>query len=310
MEAYDLIILGAGCAGLTAGIYAGRLNLRTLILENGMPGGQAATTGILENYPGIIGITGPALTGQMLKQAREFGCDYIPCSVNAVNLQEKQVDTDHGSFRCGAMILATGATPRELGVPGEKEFRGRGVSYCAHCDGFFFKGREILVVGGGSTAAENALHLAAFGRKVTVLVRKDAMRCQPVLLRRMMENDKIEIRYRTELLELRGDLRVESAVLRNAETGETEEITAPDGLGIFISIGYTPNSSMFTNELEPDENGYILTDDTLGTKIPGVFAAGDVRAKKLRQIITAAADGAIAATEAAQFLHQSSARNS
>lgn len=301
---YDLIILGGGCAGLTAGIYAGRSGLRTLILENGMPGGQIVNTGSVENYPGFERIHGAELAGRMQQQAQSFGARLHCCGVRGVELsrEEKCIETDDGILRARAVIAATGAAPRTLDIPGEAEFRGRGVSYCATCDGFFYRGRDIVVVGGGNSAAHEALELAQYGSTVTMLVRKDRLRCEEYLRQKLEAQSNIRIRYCAVAEALSGQERLESVTIRDTRTGQLSRI---DGApGFFVSIGHAPATRIFRGQLDMDEAGYLLTDGQMHTNIPGVYAAGDVRAKQVRQLVTAAADGAIAAMQAQQELAQ------
>ena len=306
-QVYDLIILGSGCAGLTAGIYGGRAQLRTLILENGALGGQAATTNEIGNYPGVPNASGPELMQRMLEQARSFGAEFQSCTVHSVQLagERKRVETSAGVFEAYAVILATGATPRKLGFEGESEFRGRGVGYCATCDGFFFQDRDIFVIGGGNSAAEEALYLTRFAKKVTVLVRKDAFRCEKTVAQKVLSHPKIEVKFNTELIRAYGDETLKGAEMRNNRTGEITTYTVPeeDGMfGIFVFVGYQPASELFQGQVELDEDGYIQTNDRLETNLPGVYAAGDVRPKELRQLVTATADGAIAATQAGTYV--------
>jgi len=307
MQRYDLIILGSGCAGLTAGIYAGRARFHTLILENGSPGGQAATTNEIGNYPGVPDADGPALMERMLNQAKSFGAEFRTCSVHAVHLDGdwKRVDTAAGSFEARAVILATGAVPRKLGFEGEDEFRGRGVGYCATCDGFFFQDKDIFVIGGGNSAAEEALYLTQFGKKVTVLVRKDAFRAERSIVEQVLSHPKIEVQFNTELVRVWGDDRLKGAELKNNRTGEvaTYTVLEEEGMfGVFVFVGYRPASELFQGQVELDEAGYIKTNEHMETNLPGVYAAGDIRPKELRQLVTATADGAIAATQAGIYL--------
>ncbi len=304
---YDVIILGAGCAGLTAGIYAGRAQLRTLILEHNVLGGQAAITNHIGNYPGVPDVSGTDLTQKMLAQAKSFGTEYKVCTVRSVELggTTKRVHTDCGDFESHAVILATGAVPRMAGFEGEEAFRGRGVGYCATCDGFFFRDKDIFVIGGGNSAAEEAIYLTQFGRKVTMLVRKDALRCEKSVAKRVMDNPKIEIKFNTELIRAYGEQNLQGAELKNNKTGEvtTYTVSPKDGLfGIFVFVGYQPASKLFVGQVEVDENGYIVTDDWMQTNVSGVYAAGDVRPKHLRQLVTATADGAIAAARAGEYV--------
>lgn len=296
----QILILGAGCAGLTAGIYAARAGAGVLILEKGIPGGQAALTASIDNYPGLPHMDGVSLMGRMEEQARQSGAEIRCTGVISVEPGEKRVVTQDGTFTADALILATGAVPRELGIPGEAEYRGRGVSYCASCDGFFYRGKDIYVVGGGNSAGEEALHLAELGSRVILLVRKGALRCDDAIRRRLLSHPKIEVLYHRELTEIRGREHIEALTIRDTQTGLARTVPA-QGCGVFIFIGYRPASDLLAGKLALDENGYVMTDENLQTALPGVFAAGDVRRKKLRQIVTAAADGAIAAFQACQF---------
>ena len=297
----QVLILGAGCAGLTAGIYAARAGAQVLILEHGLPGGQAALTAAIDNYPGLPHIDGVSLMRKMEQQAVSCGAELLCTGVLSVDPAQKSVETEQGRFTANALILATGAVPKELGIPGEDKFRGRGVSYCATCDGFFYRGKEIYVVGGGNSAAEEALHLAQLGKRVYLLVRKNALRCDAAIRERLLCQPKIEVCYHRELVQLQGKNEMECLVIRNSETGELTRVPAA-GCGVFIFIGYRPASELLAGKLEMDENGYLITDERLQTSVPGVFAAGDVRKKELRQIVTAVSDGAIAGFQACKFL--------
>lgn len=306
-QIYDLIILGGGCAGLTAGIYAGRAKMRTVILENKQAGGQAATTDEIANYPGFSSIAGPELADRMLEQARSFGAEYITCDVQSVSLtgEIKEVATATGVYRSRAIILATGANPKKLGFEGEDEFRGRGVGYCATCDGFFFEDKDIFVIGGGYSAAEEALYLTRFGKKVTILVRKDRFRCAQSIVDKVMSHPKIEVRFNTEIEKAFGGDLLQGAVFKNNKTGETTEyrVSEQDGtFGIFVFVGYEPASSLFAGQVDLDGQGYVKTGENMETGVPGVFAAGDLRPKLLRQLVTATADGAVAAVQAERYV--------
>ena len=300
MEKWDIIILGAGCAGLTAGLYAARAGKRTLILEHKLPGGQTALTGEIHNYPGLPGIDGVSLTQRMAQQAQEAGAVLRCTAVENVRLAEKRVETAADVFCADALILAVGAEPKPLGIPGEARFRGRCVSYCASCDGFFYRNREVYVVGGGNSAGEEALHLAELAQQVHMLVRKDRLRCEAAIARRLEHHPKIRLEYNRALREILGTDNVEALVIENTATGQ--QVTVPaQGVGVFIFVGYRPATAPFAGELPMDENGYLLTDDRLETPLPGIFAAGDVRQKPLRQIVTAVSDGAIAAVHACKY---------
>lgn len=311
---YDLVILGGGCAGLTAGIYAGRAKLKTIIIEKMQPGGQAATTDDIENYPGFSRITGPELTMKMLEQAKSFGAEIVTEDIKEADLKKeiKEIKTTSKTYKARAVILATGASPKKLGFDGEVEFRGRGVGYCATCDGFFFEGKDIFVIGGGFSAAEEALYLTRFGKKVTILVRKDKFRCAQSIVDKVLSNPKIEVKFNTEIVKAYGNELLEGAVFKNNKTGEITEYTADkkDGtFGIFVFIGHSPASEMFKGQIELDDEGYIITNDKMETNIKGVYAAGDVRPKTLRQLVTATSDGAIAATNAEKYIEEYKDRN-
>lgn len=306
---YDFIILGGGCAGLTAGIYAGRAKMKTLLIEKQTAGGQAATTDEIENYPGFDKITGPELSERMLKQAKSFGMEYLISDVTGVNLSGtiKEIIASSEKYCCKTVLLATGGIPKQVGFEGEEAFRGRGVSYCATCDGFFFNGKDVFVIGGGYSAAEEALYLTRFAKKVTILIRKGQFRCARSLAERVINHPNIEVMFHTELIKVYGDKLLKGAVLRNNQTGEeTEYRTSEEGetFGVFVFAGYKPVSNLFQGQVAIDQEGYIITNNNMETNLPGVFAAGDIRRKELRQIVTAVSDGAIAATRAEQYLNE------
>lgn len=313
-QTYDVAIIGAGCAGLTAGIYAGRAKLKTAIFEKQQPGGQAATTDEIANYPGFEHITGPELMERMAAQAQSFGAELITADVTKVNLktEPKTITAGEQVYHAHTVIIATGANPKKLGFEGEETFRGRGVGYCATCDGFFFQGKDIFVIGGGYSAAEEALYLTRFGKKVTVVVRKDQFKCAQSIVDKVMADPKIEVWFNTELVRAYGDSLLKGAVFRNNVTGEEKvyEVSEEDGIfGIFVFVGYTPDTKLFTDQLTLDEYGYIDTEENMRTELPGVFAAGDVRKKQLRQLVTATSDGAIAAVGAEKFLTEFQEKN-
>ncbi|WP_167956829.1 thioredoxin-disulfide reductase [Anaerosporobacter faecicola] len=304
---YDLIILGAGSAGLSAGIYAGRGLLKTLILENHQVGGQAATTEDIANYPGFETISGPDLMEKMRSQAQVCGAKITCGDVTKVDLtgEIKQVEADGVIYKSYAVIIATGASPKQLGFEGEMEFKGRGVGYCATCDGFFFEGKDIFVIGGGDSSAKESLYLTKFGKKVTMIVRKDVLRCAQLTAQKVMNHPKIEVKFNTEIQRVYGEQLMEGAVFYNNKTKETWEYkVSPEdkSFGVFVFVGYNPATEMFAKEIKLDENGYILTDEHFMTNIEGVFAAGDVIQKDLRQIVTATADGARAAVNAEEYI--------
>ncbi|HDN79367.1 MAG TPA: thioredoxin-disulfide reductase [Chloroflexi bacterium] len=302
MEVYDVIIIGSGPAGLAAAIYAARSELKTLLFTGNSLGGQAALTDEIENYPGFPeGIAGAELTKRMQEQARRFGAEIQMDEVTAVNLKEHPftVTAYGGDYKCKALIIATGVSPRKLDVPGEEKFIGRGVSFCATCDGFFYKDREVAVIGGGDSAVTEAIYLTRFAKKVYLIHRRDRLRAAPVLQTRAKQNERIEFVWNSVVTEVVGKEAVEGLRLKNVRTGE-ESFLRVDG--IFVYIGQVPNTRLFEGQLELDERGYIVTDRAMHTSVPGVFAAGDVQERVLAQVVTAAATGAIAAVEAEKFI--------
>lgn len=304
---YDVIIIGAGPAGLAAGSYAGRARMDTLIIEKQKDGGQIVITAEIENYPGgIEGETGPSLIERMVKQAQGFGAERVFDTIEDVELEGeiKHLKGKKADYYAKTVIIATGAVPRPIGCPGEKELTGKGVSYCATCDGAFFEDLEIFVVGGGDSAVEEAMYLTRFGRKVTIIHRRDELRAAKSIQEKAFANPKIDFMWDSVVVELKGDGVLESMVVKNVKTGELTEIVADedDGtFGVFCFIGFLPHSELFEGKVEMD-HGYIVTDDNMRTNIPGVFAAGDIRVKSLRQVVTAAADGAIAAVQANKYI--------
>lgn len=295
---YDVIIIGGGPAGYTAGLYSARGALRTVILERVVAGGQMANTKEVDNYPGVgVGIGGFALGDAMKQQAEEFGAETKNCEVTAVELDgdiKKVTLDDGGVITARAVILAMGASPKLLGAPGEKEFRGRGVSYCATCDGMFFRKQPVAVVGGGNTAVEDALLLSKTSSKVYLIHRRDTFRATPLYVELAKKTENIELVLCDNVAEIIGDSAVTGIRL---ESGREIECA-----GVFIAVGNQPNTALVQDMLTLDDGGYIPAGETTQTELPGVFAAGDLRAKVLRQIITAAADGAVAATMAEKYL--------
>lgn len=302
---YDIIIIGGGPAGLTAGLYAGRSKLKTLIIEKAVAGGQISGTAFVENYPGSIPeATGMGLSERMLEQAEEF-CDIKYEDVKEVELEGKvkKVVTDGGEYEAKVIIISSGATHRKLDVPGEDEFANRGVSYCATCDGPFYTGLDIYVVGGGDSALEEASYLTRFGRSVTIIHRRDEFRASGVVVDNIKKNDKIKLELDSVVKEIKGGKESEVLVVENVKTGEIKELKSDDNspIGVFIFIGYIPQTEIFEGKIEMN-HGYILTDEDMKTNVEGVFAIGDTREKKVRQMVTAAGDGCIAAVLANRYL--------
>ena len=299
---YDLIILGGGPASLTAAIYAGRAALRTLVLGSAMLGGQIATTNLVENYPGFPGgVNGFELSNAFLQQAKEFGAEILSATASRVDFSDRPfvVETHDQMYRARAVIVATGAFPRKLGIPGEKEFFGRGVSTCATCDGFFYKEKVTAVIGGGDSAIDEGLFLTKFAREVIVIHRRDELRASKQLQERAFANPKMRFVWDSVAEEIVGDSAVKGVRVRNVKSGETRFIEAD---GVFIYVGLIPATKIFRDQIEMDENGYILTDDHQRTNVPGVFAAGDVQNPDFRQVVVAAGSGAMAAIEAERYL--------
>lgn len=305
---YDVIVLGAGPAGLAAGLYAGRSRLSTLIIEKGKDGGQIAITDEIENYPGqtVEGESGPSLIARMTQQAEKFGCERVSATITEAVLEGdvKKIVTTDGEYQSKTVIIATGAHARPIGCKGEKEFMGKGVSYCATCDANFFEDFEVYVVGGGDSAVEEAMYLTKFARKVTIIHRRDELRAAKSIQEKAFKNDKLFFMWDTVVEEVGGDGIVSEMTVKNVKTGEITKIEADedDGMfGVFGFIGTIPNSELYEGQVDM-ERGYIITDADMKTNIPGVFAAGDIRVKSLRQVVTAAADGAIAATQAEKYI--------
>lgn len=297
---YDVIIVGGGPAGLSAAIYLGRARYRVLVLEKEKLGGQIVITDEVVNYPGVLKTDGEALTATMRRQAEQFGAEFLLSEVEAIDLagEVKTVKTGRGDFYSFGLVLATGANPRRLGFTGEAEFQGRGVAYCATCDGEFFTGKEVLVIGGGFAAAEEAIFLTKYARKVTVLVRKGQFSCAQSVVDQVTAHEKIEVRYHHELLAVSGDGKIEEALLLNNETGEQSTYSlGGESFGVFVFAGYLPNTGLLQGKVELDEAGYVVTDRQQKTSVDGVYAAGDLCIKPLRQVVTAVSDGAIAGTE-------------
>lgn len=304
---YDLLVIGAGPAGLSTGIYAGRAKLNTLIIEKAEFGGQVNKTYDISNYPGARNSNGPKLMEEMRQQAEDFGVNFMSAEVLEVSLEGdvKTLKTDRGEIKGRSVVIATGASPRKLGFKGEDEFTGRGVAYCSTCDGQFFEGLEVFVIGAGFAAAEEAMFLTKFATKVTVIAREPEFTCAKSIADKVLAHPKVEVKFNTEILEANGNEMINYAKFINNKTGETFEYHAKkeDGsFGIFVFVGYAPQSQLFNGILELDKFGYIVTNENMETNIEGVYVAGDLRPKALRQIVTAVSDGAIAATSAERYV--------
>lgn len=304
---YDVVIIGAGPAGLSAGLYAGRARMSTLILEKAREGGQIAQTAEIENYPGSLEVeSGPTLIDRMTTQAKHFGAELVYAEVEDVDLAGpvKTIKCTDNTYQAKSVIIAAGAKPVLADCPGEKEFTGRGVSYCATCDGAFFEELEVFVIGGGDSAVEEALFLTKFARKVTIVHRRNELRAAKSIQEKAFANPKIHFLWDSVIRNLAGDGVLSELTVENVKTGEMTVIKADeeDGMfGVFVFIGYKPETAVFEGKVAM-ENGYILTDPDMKTEVPGVYAAGDIRVKSLRQVVTATADGAIAAVQAEKYV--------
>jgi len=300
---YETIILGSGPAGLTAAIYAARSRCCPLMIHGIQPGGQLTTTTAVDNYPGFPeGVDGPELMENMRLQAERFGTQFVEGEVTRVDLQERpfRLWIDEELYRCLSLIITTGASPKLLDLGNEESLYGRGVSVCATCDGFFYRDREVVVVGGGDTAMEEAVFLTRFAKKVTVVHRRDSLRATPVLADRALTNKAISFKWNSAVTEIIADASgVTGTRIRNLKTEEESELACD---GVFIAIGHQPNTSLFAEQLEIDDSGYLLTKNGTETNIPGVFAAGDVQDNQFRQAVTAAGTGCMAAIQAERFL--------
>ena len=299
---FDVIIIGAGPAGYTAGIYCSRARHDTLILSGILPGGQLVNTTDVENYPGFEnGIMGPDLMITMRKQTERMGTTIIDDEVVNVDFKHKpfKVLTATEEYEAKAVIIATGASPRKLGVAGEQSFSGKGVSYCATCDGPFFRNQDIVVVGGGDSAMEEATFLTKFGSKVHIIHRREELRASKVMQERAFDNEKINFHFNSEIEEIKGDQKVQQVTLKNSKTNENKTITAG---AVFVAIGHDPNTKLFTNQIDLDKQGYIVLKNRTETNIPGVFAAGDVHDHRYRQAVTAAGYGCMAAIDVDRYL--------
>ena len=298
---YDTIIIGAGPAGMTAALYAARSNLKVALLEGGIPGGQMNNTSDIENYPGYANISGPELAEKMFEPLENLGVEHLFGSVEKIEHQGaiKKVFTEDEIFETKTLIIATGAVHRHLGVPGEEELNSRGVSYCAVCDGAFFRDEDLLVVGGGDSAVEEAVFLTRFAKTVTIIHRRDELRAQKVLQDRAFANEKIRFIWGSVVKEIKGDKRVSSVIVENVKTGEISE---HEFGGVFIYVGLEPVSEFVKDLGITNEAGWIVTDNHMKTAISGIYAIGDVREKNLRQVTTAVGDGAIAGQEVYKYI--------
>ncbi len=299
---YDMVILGGGPGGYTAALYAARAGLSVVVLEKLSAGGQMAQTHQVDNYPGFVeGVDGFALGQNMKAQAERFGAETVWATVTAVELSTtpKRVETSVGVFYGKTVVVSTGANPKLLGVPGEQEFAGRGVAYCAACDGMFYRGRTVVVVGGGNSAAADALLLSRVAEKVILVHRRDSLRATKIYHAPLQEAENVQLRYHTAVAQILGEQKVTGVILKDTLTGEETKISCD---GVFISVGRQPATELVAGQLVLDSGGYIVADETTATDVPGVYAVGDVRSKQLRQIVTAVADGAVAVHMAEEYL--------
>lgn len=303
---YDAIIIGGGPAGLTAAIYLARARYRVLVVEKEKIGGQITITSEVVNYPGIISTSGSELTSTMYLQAKNFGAEFLSAAVTSLDLNNKikEIITSKGSLKTLSVIIATGANPRRVGFDGEDKFQGRGVAYCATCDGEFFTGKDILVIGGGFAAVEESIFLTKYARSITICVRSDEFKCARSVSDELKKYPSIKVLFNTELVKVDGENSVESAKLINNLTREETDFSSSDGqnFGVFVFAGYVPNTSLFKDKIKLDDNGYVITDENRMTSVEGVFAAGDLCVKNLRQVVTAVSDGAISATAAEKHI--------
>ena len=301
---YDVIIIGSGPAGFTAGIYTSRAKLKTLLISGSLPGGQLMTTSEVENYPGFPnGIFGPELMMNMRQQAERFATTIIDDEVLKVDFKKRPflISTHSETYEGRAILLCTGASPRKLGIDGEQEFGGRGVSYCATCDGPFFKGEEIAVIGGGDTAIEEATFLTKFGKAVKIIHRRDFLRASKILQEKAFENSKIQFVWNNVVTRIAGNKKIESIDVKNLTTGKTQNLSVG---GLFVAIGHEPNTSIFKDQLELDDKGYVVLKENTKTSVEGVFAAGDVHDYRYRQAVTAAGFGCMAALDVEKWLSE------
>jgi thioredoxin reductase (NADPH) len=305
---YDVIIIGGGPAGLTAALYASRARLKTLVLESFSVPGQAIITDCIENYPGFPeGISGFELVDRFKKQAEKFGTEFKASHVKDIKECKEgkyaawEVTTEKESYHSLALIIASGARPKKLGLAGEERLQGRGVSYCATCDGALYKDKDIIVVGGGDTAIEEALFLTRFAKKVSLVHRRNRLRATKILQERALSNEKIDFIWESEVIDVLGEQKVKGVRVKNVKTAEESEVACN---GVFVFVGYLPNTDFVKGVVKPDKNGYIITDDDMNTSKKGIFACGDARKKLLRQVVTACGDGATAAFSAQQYVEE------
>ena len=302
---YDVVIIGAGPAGYTAGIYCSRARHNTLLISGILPGGQLMNTTDVENYPGFSdGIMGPDLMTIMRKQTEKMGTKIIDDEVTSVDFKANplKVKTASEEFEARTVIVCTGANPRKIGLDGEQTFAGKGVSYCATCDGAFFKDQELIVVGGGDSAMEEATFLTKFASTVHIVHRREEFRASKIMQERALANEKIKVHFNCTVKDIQGDQKFQKVILNNTKTNEDETLEAG---GLFVAIGHEPNSKMFQNQLELDENGYVIIKNNTETSIPGVFCAGDVHDHRYRQAVTAAGFGCMAAIDVDKYLAES-----
>ncbi|MGE5474637.1 MAG: thioredoxin-disulfide reductase [Ignavibacteriales bacterium] len=300
---HDIIIIGGGPSGLSAALYGARAGKDTILFEKMFIGGQMASTSMIENYPGVQSVSGMELASSMENQAKSFGAKIRYEEVLSVELDKinKVVKTDNNTYMAKAVILAMGASPQELNIPGEKELKGMGVSYCATCDGAFFRDKVTAVIGGGNTALEDAIFLSGICKKVYLIHRRESFRAEAILQEKASQTENIEFILNTTVEEIKGNQHVESILLKNIKTNETKTL---DINGIFIGIGTKPNSELIKGVIEINNNGYIYCDNNMQTNLFGIFAAGDVREKMIRQVVTASADGAAAAQSAIRYINE------
>ena len=303
MVKYEVIIIGGGPAGLTAGLYASRAGLKSLLMERGIFGGQIVNATLVENYPGFPqGISGAELGSLMHQQAVKYGLEVVTSEVTGITSRESySIATTDGDFKAVAIIIAAGSEYRKLGIPGEERLVGHGVSYCATCDGFFFRNREVAVVGGGDTAITDALELTRHAKKIYVIHRRDQLRAGQVLQQRAFAQPKLEFIWSTVVEEIMGEESISGLKLRNVKTGQSSILKVE---GIFVAVGLVPNSQQFSNTVNLDNTGYIVTDETMSTSAPGIFAAGDIRRNSSRQVAAAVGDGVTAAMSACRYIQE------